>query len=135
LIKIHTLLILYQLYSNFNNFCEEAKIICVFDYSFRSGVWGRILKFWQRRIFFRLWRFSSWSKPREQTEFGFGRFDDKKRTISMFILRNFEMFKSKFHFIENLLFSKIKKWYLPWQLKISTVKIGETVCSLFPTGC
>jgi hypothetical protein len=38
-------LILYQLYSNFNNFCEEAKIIFVLIIHFGDGVWGHILKF------------------------------------------------------------------------------------------
>jgi hypothetical protein len=38
-------LILYQLYSNFNNLCEEAKIIFVLIIHFEDGVCGRILKF------------------------------------------------------------------------------------------
>jgi hypothetical protein len=38
-------LILYQLYSNFNNLCEEAKIIIVLIIHYGDGVWGRILKF------------------------------------------------------------------------------------------
>jgi hypothetical protein len=38
--KIHTLLILYQLYSNFNNLCEEAKIIFVLIINFGDAVWG-----------------------------------------------------------------------------------------------
>jgi hypothetical protein len=44
LIKIHFLLILYQLYLNFYNLCEEAKIIFVLIIHFGDGVWGRILK-------------------------------------------------------------------------------------------
>jgi hypothetical protein len=38
-------LILYQLYSNFNNLYEEAKIIFVLIIHFGDGVWGRIFKF------------------------------------------------------------------------------------------
>jgi hypothetical protein len=40
LIKIHSLLILYQLYLNFNNLCEEAKIIFVLIIHFGDGVWA-----------------------------------------------------------------------------------------------
>jgi hypothetical protein len=54
LIKIHSLLILSQICCNFNNLCEEAKIIFVLIIHFGDvyGVYEAVFLNWQLQIFF-----------------------------------------------------------------------------------